>query len=149
MALQNNADIGTVLRILQQIPLMKELNEADHKAIIDRIVMEYYPKNYFIFKEGDPGDAFYIIKRGIVRIFHEASSKAGEKEVTMLGDNDFFGEMSLISERSRNATSQAMEDSEIFRLKKEDFIQLLSSQPDMANRISIEFLKRLKINIKT
>jgi CRP-like cAMP-binding protein len=139
-------DISAIARILKQLDLFKTLNENDHAEIIKQISLEYYPKAYAIFHEGDPGDAFYIIKRGMVRIFHEAGGE--EKETAMLGDGDFFGEMALIEDKPRNNTAQTIEESEVFKLKKDDFIQLVSSTPDMASRISNEFLKRLKINMK-
>ncbi len=135
--------------ILRQIPLLADLNEEDHKEIIKRITMEFYPKDYVIFKEGDAGDSFYIIKKGIVRIFHKAGEDMEDQEVAMLGDNDFFGEMALISDKPRNATAMVNEDTEAFKLKKDDFIQLVSSNPTMASHISSEFLKRLKTNMKS
>lgn len=142
-----NEDISTILRILQQLELFKVLNEAEHKEIIKRITLEYYPKDHVIFHEGDTGDAFYIIKRGMVRIYHEAGDDGQQKEKAKLGNGDFFGEMALISDKPRNHSAQTVDESEVFKLKKEDFIQLVSSTPDMANRISNEFLRRLKVNI--
>lgn len=70
-------------------------------------------------------------------------------EVANLSDNDFFGEMAILSEKPRNATAKTMEDCEVFVLKKEDFIKLVASNPNMASRISSEFLKRMKINLKS
>ena len=145
----NNLESTTIINILKQIPLLKELNEKDHKEIIKRITLEYYPKNYTIFNEGDEGDAFYIIKKGVVRIFHKKETLEEDIEVSILGDNDFFGEMALISEQPRNASAQTLEETEVFKLKKEDFINLVSNNPDMASRISSEFLKRFKINLRS
>ena len=142
-------DTSVILKILRQIPLMAELNEQDHLEIIKHITLEYYPKNYVIFHENDPGDAFFIVKKGIVRIFHESPEPDEEKDVAMLADGDFFGEMALIGEKPRNATARTMEDSEVFKLKKDEFIQLVSSNNNMASRISSEFLKRLKDNSKS
>ncbi len=144
----NNEDISTILSILKQIPLMEELNEADHQEIIKRITLEYFPKGYTVFRENEPGDAFYILKRGMVKVFHEGNATEEEKQIAMLGDNDFFGEMALISDKPRNATTQTVEDSEVFKLRKEDFIQLVSSNPNMASKISTEFLKRVKSNMR-
>lgn len=145
-------DTSTILRILKQIPLLEELNEADHKEIIKQITLEFYPKDYVIFHENDAGDAFYIVKKGMVRIFHEApagETKYDEKDVAMLADGDFFGEMALIGDKPRNATAKTVEESEVFKLKKDDFIQLVSSNTNMASRISSEFLKRLKTNMRS
>ena len=111
--------------------------------------MELYPANHIIFNENDAGDVFYIIKKGMVRVYHKAEDPDDEKELAVLGDNDFFGEMALISEKPRNATTKTIEETECFVLRKEDFIQLVSSNPNMASRISGEFLKRLKINMRT
>lgn len=141
-------DSFSILPILKKIPLLADLNEEDHKEIVKHIEMQYYPAHKVIFNEGDPGDAVYIIKRGVVRIFHPSTDPTEEKEVAMLGDNDVFGEMAIISEKARNASAETMEESEIFILKKEDFIQLVSSNPNMASRISSEFLIRFKINLR-
>jgi len=139
----------SILPILKKIPLLADLNEEDHKEIIKHIEMQYFPAHQVVFKENDPGDAVYIIKRGVVRIYHPgATDPVEDVEVAMLGDNDVFGEMAIISEKPRNASAQTMEESEIFVLKKEDFIQLVSSNPNMASRISSEFLKRFKINLQ-
>lgn len=144
-----NDDMSTITGILKQIPLMAELNEADHKEIIKHITLEYYPKDYTIFREGDAGDAFYIIKNGIVRVFHQGHDGDDDTEISVLGDNDFFGEMALISDKPRNATTQTTEETQVFKLRKDDFIELVSNSPDMASRISSEFLRRFKSNLRS
>lgn len=141
-------DTFSILPILKKIPLLADLNEEDHQEIIKHIELQYYPAHQVLFKEGDAGNAVYIIKRGVVRIYHPGADAAEDQEVAMLGDNDVFGEMAIISEKPRNASAQTMEESEIFVLKKDDFIQLVSSNPNMASRISSEFLKRFKINLQ-
>lgn len=143
-----SADTLSILPILKKIPLLSELNEDDHKEIIKHIEMQYYPAHQVLFNEGDAGNAVYIIKRGVVRIYHPGADSTEEQEVAMLGDNDVFGEMAIISEKPRNASAQTMEESEIFVLKKDDFVQLVSSNPNMASRISSEFLRRFKINLQ-
>ncbi len=147
--LSSNENLS-ILPILKKIPLLEELNEEDHKMIIQQITLEYYPKGYVVFHEGGEGNAVYIIKNGMVKIFHEAKTPDDdEDEIAMLSANDFFGEMAIISEKPRNATAQTMEDCEVFVLKKDDFIQLVSSNPTMASRISSEFLKRMKLNLRS
>lgn len=144
----SNEDVSTILNILKQIPLMAELNEEDHREILKHITLELYPAEHVIFNEGDPGDSFYIIKSGMVRVYHPAQIPEEEVQVAMLGNNDFFGEMALIGEKPRNASTKTVEETQCFRLAKEDFIQLVSSNPNMASRISKEFLSRLKINTR-
>lgn len=127
-------------KIVQSIPLFANLNPKDNKEIIENIILKFYPKDTIIFNEGDEGDALYIIKQGVIRIY-----KLG-KNITELKDNDFFGEMALISDKPRVATAKTLTNTEIFVLKKTDFMKLISNDPNMAGKISYEFIHREKEN---
>jgi CRP-like cAMP-binding protein len=148
MPQQNEQDLQTITRILQNIPLFAELNSDENKEVIKKITMDYFPENHILFKEGDAGDKMYIIKTGIVRIFLAGDTPSFDKEVAMLGDNDFFGEMALISDTNRNATAKVVEASQLFILSKEDMLKLISENPSIAAKISNEFLKRLKADMR-
>lgn len=148
MPQQNEQDLQTIANILKKIPLFAELNEVESQEVIKKITMDYFPENYFIFKEGDVGDKMYIIKTGIVRIFHAGETASFDKQVAMLGDNDFFGEMALIAEQPRNATAQVVEAAQVFLLSKADLLLLISENPSIAAKISNEFLSRLKANMR-
>lgn len=134
-----------ILPILKKIPLLADLTEVDHKQIIGNIVLNYYPVGYVFFKQGDMGGNMHIIKRGMVKISHR-NELGEEKELATLNDNDFFGEMALVLNEPRNATAVCISDCEVFELKKDDFIKLMESSPTMANKISNEFLNRIKKN---
>ena len=145
---QNEQDLHIIANLLKTIPLFETLDEHMHAEIIKHINLEYYPENFVLFKEGDLGDKMYIIKTGIVRIFHAGETASFDKELAMLGDNDFFGEMALISEVPRNATARTVEPTQVFIIKKEDFLNLISQNPEVAERISKEFLERIKTNAR-
>ncbi len=138
-----NQDISIVTNILKQIPLFENLDEVANQEVIKHITLQFYPHKHIVFNEGDEGDAFYIIKNGIVRIYHPGED---EKDVAMLGENDYFGEMALISDNPRNATAKVEEDSEMFRLMKADLIKLISENEDFAAKISNTYLNRYKKN---
>jgi cAMP-binding proteins - catabolite gene activator and regulatory subunit of cAMP-dependent protein kinases len=138
----NDSNLESITEILRKIPLFSELNANQHAEIIKRIVLNYYPGGYMIFNEGEPGDALFIIKQGRVRIYHEAAIPSEEKELKILGVNDFFGEMSLIEEKPRNAKAKTLEETALFKLSKYDFMQLISENPGMASIINEAFLHR-------
>ncbi|MCC7432145.1 cyclic nucleotide-binding domain-containing protein [Candidatus Peregrinibacteria bacterium] len=145
---QNEQDLHIVANLLKSIPLFETLNEAQHAEIIKHISMEYYPENHLLFQVGDPGTCMYIIKNGIVRIYQAGETASFDKEIAMLGDNDFFGEMALISDQPRNANAKVVQDAQLFVIKKEDFLKLISENPEIAERISKEFLDRVKVNTR-
>lgn len=141
-------DIPTILPILKKIPFLADLSETEHKEIIEHIIMNYYPVGHVFFHEGDSeGGAMYIIKHGMVKISRK-DENGGDKEIAVLNDNSFFGEMALVLNEPRNATATAISDCEVFELKKDDFIKLVESSPTLANKLSNEFLSRVKQNNK-
>lgn len=139
-------NVSVILPILKKIPLFAELNEEQHRAIIEHIVLQYFPANHVIFNKDDDGDALYIIKNGSVQIFLPNEDPDEEVEIKILSVANFFGEMALVSNDPRNASARVIEDSEIFMLSKPDFMQLLNTTPGMANLISRELIARLKEN---
>lgn len=133
----------SILPILQKIPLFQKLDEKMHQKIIENIKLNYFPSQYFLFNEGDPGERMYILKRGMVKIFHPQPD-GSQEEIAILGPNDFFGEMALIEDKPRNASAVTLEETEIFVLEKKDFYELVTKNPDLAGKLSREFLERVK-----
>lgn len=134
---------ASILPILQKIPLFAELNGVDHAEIIKHITMNYFPANYTLFKEGDAGDRLYIIKSGMVQIFHTSDPN---NPVALLGPDEFFGEMALFEDNPRSASATTTEESEIFLLEKADFYDLVLKNQSIASKLSEEFLDRIKEN---
>jgi CRP/FNR family transcriptional regulator, cyclic AMP receptor protein len=148
MAEQNEQDLHIVANLLKTIDLFKELDEQVHAEIIKHVNLDYFPTEFVIFKEGEIGDKMFIIKTGMVKIYHEGESPSFDTEIAVLGDSDFFGEMALFEEHPRNATAKTLEPTQVFILKKQDFIDLISSNPKVAEIVSKEFLARVKENVR-
>lgn len=136
-----------IFNILEKIPLFKDLTEESYDLITKNITLEYYPRHHKIFSEGDAGDALYIIKRGVVRIYQGSDEDPDNQiEIATLSNDTFFGEMALVSEKPRNANAMVEEDAEILILKKDDFDNLINENPSLAEQISSEFIQRIKEN---
>lgn len=132
-----------MLTILKQIPFFDPLNKELHEALIKNIEMQYYPAKHTLFVEGDKGDNMYIIKSGEVGIF---SDRAAKNPIATLHTNEFFGEMALVSNQTRNATARTLTDSEIFILRKGVFEELMRTNPSIASKISDEIIRRVNEN---
>lgn len=87
----------------------------------------------------------YIIKNGEIGIF---KNKADQNPIATLTSNYFFGEMALISKKKRNATAKTLTDVEVFVLHKGAFDELMRTNPEIANNISNEIIRRLNENIE-
>lgn len=64
-----------------------------------------------LFREGDPGNFFYIVKEGILELCIE-----GTEEVKRFVQGDTFGELALIHKNKRSGTVKCMKDAQIFCL---------------------------------
>lgn len=132
--------MNLILNILKTVPLFQALTEEEHKTIIDHITMQYFPAHYVLFEKGVLGNAMYIIKSGMVRIYNE------KEDMANLGEGDFFGEMALIEAKPRSASAETLSDCEIFVLNKEDFASLMQKSPEIAKKVETAYEARKEQN---
>lgn len=93
-----------------------------------------------IFHEGDIGDYLYIIVKGKVEILKQKDGT--DVHITQLGEGEFFGEMSLLNEKRRNATVKCLETSDILAIRKSDFGALIANFPKLKEQIEMTEEKR-------
>jgi CRP-like cAMP-binding protein len=92
-----------------------------------------------IFRQGDPGDRFYIIQSGKVKVFRQDSDGL-ETELTVLGTGESFGETGLLAGETRSVSVAAIEETHLMVLTKEQFEQrILKDFPD----ITLAFVKQM------
>ncbi|KPK63579.1 hypothetical protein AMJ83_06415 [candidate division WOR_3 bacterium SM23_42] len=104
-------------------------------------------KDEVVFKEGDIGDAFYLIVAGSVRISTLVPG-VGEEALTILKAGEYFGEMALIDDAPRSASAIANEDTMLLFMGKDDFRRLLEQQTDIAYKLLWVFTKTLSARLR-
>ncbi len=96
------------------------------------------PEGETLFVKGDKGDALYGIRRGQIRI--ETGTASGDTlTLNVLGPGDLFGEIALFDGQARTADAVASEPSELFVLRRSDFLAYLEKDARVAVRV-IELL---------
>lgn len=130
------------LALLRQNPTFAPLSPEDLSRLADVTTAEHRPAGTLIVKEGEPGDALYVIASGMVKIF-VTNDEGGEVTVAELGPADAFGEMALITGDPRSASVQAEEDTELLALSKNDFDRILGDTPALARSILETVCRRL------
>ena len=91
-----------------------------------------------IIEIGDAGDSLYIIVAG------EVSVHDGEREFDRLATNHVFGEMTLLDPAPRSASVTAAVDSQLLRLDREPFFELLEEHPEISQHIMQMLTRRLR-----
>ena len=100
--------------------------------------IEDFVSGDIIFQEGQPGDAMYLVLKGLINI------QVKGKSVAKIGPGDFFGEMSLIDDQFRSATATAMRESQLVAVGEEQFLRMVKKNPEFAIYILQILVKRLR-----
>src|SRR5262245_2867715 len=102
------------------IPIFSGLAREDIAKILGKMEEIRFRAGTTIFRQGDPGDAFYLIQNGAVQVV--VDSGAGNSEiVAIFGPKDSFGEMALFSGEPRSASIVSVKDTILWRLKRDDW----------------------------
>jgi CRP-like cAMP-binding protein/Fe-S-cluster-containing hydrogenase component 2/thioredoxin reductase len=125
-------DQAFVIRAFQGY-LFPDLPESILWRLVGKATLERLERGQVIFREGDPGDAFYLIRNGQVKI----SKASGGKDLVLsyLVSGNFFGETALLPGTPRTATVTTIFPTELIRLTREDFERFLAAHPQLRDEI--------------
>lgn len=129
--------------LIKNIALFSSMNEKDLKNIESSLRTTKIKQGDTLFRKGDEGTSLYIVKRGTVKIVLP-STEGSEIIVTIFSKGDYFGEMSLVDEEPRSADAIAMEECELYILKRSDFLSFLQSNVEAIKSVLSVLSKRLR-----
>ena len=137
----NNADVA---ELLKGIDLFSKLTEAQLEQLISLVEPKDFCRDETIILEKDESvQALYLIASGEVKVYM-TDSDGKETILSLLGRGDFFGEMSLIDGEPRSASVKAVTAASLLVIRREHFIQLLRSTPELSISLLIEMCMRLR-----
>lgn len=129
--------------LLEKVDFLRALSPTEQQMLVDRTRLLVYAPGEKVFAQGDPGESFYLIKTGRLRV--TVCNQEGEcflaKEML---PGEFFGEMALLTGEPRSATVETLTDVELLSLDKSALRELLRANPD-ADRLISEVLARRQL----
>ena len=128
---------------LRKVPIFSDLSDSDLKKISEKMISRLYEKGKMILLEQSQGETFFIIISGVVKVTR-LSDDGREVILAILGESDFFGEMSLLDGEGRSANIVANEQSEVVTLSRSDFLDCLQKYP----KIAIALLEELAVRLR-
>ena len=130
-------------QILSEIPLFSNMDDEERSELYSLMIERVFLAGQEIMKAGEAGNAFQIIQQGQVELWLIDSD--GQKVVLdILGDGKFFGELSILSGETRNATATSDEGVVTLELGRDELFEFLRRRPDAALDILAELGDRLK-----
>jgi CRP/FNR family transcriptional regulator, dissimilatory nitrate respiration regulator len=129
--------------ILAETPLFGGL-AAEQLAQLAAIAQERtVRKGEAIFWEGEEGIGFYIVSEGLVKVF-KLSSEGKEQILHIYGPGHPFGEVAVFAGQHFPANAQAVENSRLLFLPRQDFIDLITASPSLAMNMLAMLSMRLR-----
>jgi len=119
---------------LSSIPIFTSLSKKELKLLLEIIHNRTYVAGEFIFLQGDPGIALYIVREGEVEIRRKDSS-GNEYKLANFTKGDFFGELALVDGEKRSASAIALTDCRISVLFKPDLDEFIEKFPGKGIKI--------------
>ena len=123
---------------LQNVDLLSAARTEDLALLASISEEVLYPRNAWIFKEGQQADGLYVIIRGRVGL-----SKDG-REVVTLGEKEALGAWTLFETESRVMSARTTEETLLLKVDREDFYDLLLDYPELGQSILKALVKRLR-----
>ncbi|MBN1873522.1 MAG: cyclic nucleotide-binding domain-containing protein [Anaerolineae bacterium] len=122
------------LGMLRRMPLFATMDDNEIGLLCARLRSESYAPGQAIVRQGERGDRFYIIVWGLVEV--EVRNEHGVSEVIdQLDRGDYFGELALLRDASRNATCRTVMPTDVLSLSRRDFDQLVKAHFDMRDKV--------------
>jgi CRP-like cAMP-binding protein len=120
---------------LKQQILFSDLTEAELGKIAQTITLEKFSKGKPIFKAGEPTKGIFLVKTGKVEI-SMLTADGWKQTLAVLLENHIFGELSVIENKTMHgADATAIDDTEVYRFKTDDFKALEKSDTMMMYKI--------------
>ncbi|WP_028543566.1 Crp/Fnr family transcriptional regulator [Paenibacillus taiwanensis] len=132
-----------MIELLKRVPLFADMTDDQLNIVFSITSRHEFAAQTVLFKQGDPGNTFYIIIRGSVKVF--TSNKEGQQKILdVFQAGDCFGELALIDGKPRSATAESLEETVLLTVTNESFHLLLRAHYDIAKKVMVQLCSRLR-----
>lgn len=125
------------------VPIFNHLSEEQMDEVMEVVRSVQFKKGETIYRAEEAADSLYIIHRGQVKIYRLAES-GKEQMIRILNPGDFTGEFALFKQSVHQTYAEALADTQICMIHREDIQHLLTAYPSISLKILSEFSERLE-----
>lgn len=134
-------DQAQAVEKLQALPLFQDADREALNSIAERLVLRHYPAGELVYAEGTPGDAMYFCEAGRVKLVSDAATEA--ELLHRINAGESFGEMALLTGRTRAEAAKAIDDTTLWVLYKSEYDDLIVQHPALSLALSRALSTRL------
>jgi len=129
--------------LCKRVPIFSTLNSEEINKVVNLIIRKRYSRGEMIVLEGSHLDRLIIINSGKVKAFRN-TFEGKEQILYIFSQGDFFGEKNLLINQTAQYNVEALEETHVCTIKKNDFKNLLREYPEIGLKIIEELCNRLE-----
>ena len=129
--------------VLSAVPLFAGLDRVALAKLAAHFEHVRFGPGEIVFREGDPGDAFYVVLHGAFSDYVGSPDTGADRRLATRGRGATFGDIALLSNRPRSTTVRADAAAEALRLERGRFLGLVAKEPAVALAIAAGLSERV------
>ena len=118
---------------------MQYLNKQARIAIIEEMSLIQIEKNKFIFKQGDIGNYYYILKSGLAQLYID------NKKIKILRSGESFGELALLHDAPRSGSIKTISDCLLWTLERKNFRKIIEHINKISYEENLQFIDSVSV----
>lgn len=136
---RGNAQVGVTL---SRVPLFSELDALTLAALIQGVEFLEVAKGQLVYSAGDAADRLFVVVQGEITLLSPPPQKL---ELGRCAENEFFGELGLLSDSVRPTSAVASEDTELLVIDRPLISDLAASEPSVLT-VLLRFIRERLVN---
>ena len=125
-------------------PLFRSLSDKDWKDVVRYLHGHWYSADSYLFFQGDPPEALYIIWSGRVKLVRH-TDQGRDVVVTVLGPKQLIGEMAIFDGRPYSMTAITLEETAVVTITRNDLLDIIHRYPAVSFEVILELNRRLRL----
>jgi CRP/FNR family transcriptional regulator, cyclic AMP receptor protein len=127
-------ETARILHYLQSLSLFDDTSQSSLIGVARVSRLKKLPRGRLLFRQGDPADAVYLLRRGAVALRLE-SLDGRELVISDMLPEDCLGELGALTGQPRSASAEAIVDSEVVMIPRDAFLGLFAQAPTLTLRL--------------
>ncbi len=131
------------LTALRHIPLFAVLQDEEWDEILDYLNIRTFAEGIYLFFEGDPPDALYVIIEGHIALIRH-TSEGRDVVLDVMRPGNMVGELAVFEGVPYSASAKTLDEVQTVVFTREQFLRLLARYPRLASAVIYDLTRRVR-----
>jgi CRP-like cAMP-binding protein len=129
-----SGDGSAIVERLAAVDIFAPLSNDETEVLAQAAVRHVFAPGEIVIRAGDPGSSMFVVHNGRVSV--QVNENGRPRNVALLNEGDFFGEMALFTGEPRTANVIALEETEVLEIGHEAMKRVFDTNPDLVESFS-------------